>query len=79
MAKTDAGAGTAPAPKKAERGTGSTVTLDFHDYPDLLAKMRVHAKADDRELSKWLRRRILTMNDTNSLFVTVQPSLLPKA
>lgn len=46
---------------RGERGTGSTITIDLTEHPELLAKIREAAKEDDREPSKWLRRRIVML------------------
>jgi hypothetical protein len=46
---------------RGERGTGTTITIDLSEYPELLEKIRDAAKADDREASKWLRRRIVQL------------------
>lgn len=48
-------------PRRGERGTGSTITIDLGEYPDLLEKIRDAAKADDREPSKWVRRQIMLL------------------
>ena len=49
-------------PKRGERGSGTSLTIDFTDYPDLLKQIRDAAKADDREPSKWLRRRVVQLS-----------------
>ena len=51
-------------PKRGERGTGTTITIDLSDQPDLLTRIRTAAKDDDREPSKWLKRRIVLLGDT---------------
>ena len=48
-------------PKRGERGTGTTITIDLTDYPELLADIKNAAKTDDREPSKWVRRRLLLL------------------
>ena len=58
-------------PKRGERGSGSTITIDLSDQPELLAKIREAAKADDREPSKWLRRAIV--NNADYLFAIQSP------
>jgi hypothetical protein len=45
--------------QRGERGTGSTITIDLSEYPELLSEIRDAAKSDDREPSKWLRRAIV--------------------
>ncbi len=59
---------TSKTPKKAAKGSGTSITLDLKDYPDLLASLRATAKADDREVSKWLRRRIVKLHEAGKLF-----------
>jgi hypothetical protein len=49
-----------PRPR-GERGTGTTITIDLTEYRDLLGKIKEAAKADDRESSKWLRRRLVQL------------------
>lgn len=49
---------------RGERGTGSNITIDLSEYPDLLADIRAAAKEDDRDPSKWLRRRIVQLAST---------------
>jgi hypothetical protein len=41
------------------KGEGTTISIDFKDYPEVLEHIRSSAKADDREPSKWLRRHIV--------------------
>lgn len=55
---------TIPPRQRGERGSGSTITIDLSDHPDLLAKIRAAAKNDDREPSKWLRRVIVRLGTT---------------
>ena len=55
-------------PKRGERGTGSTITIDLTEYPELLDKIRKAAKSDDREPSKWLRRMIVNFDNGGMLF-----------
>ena len=59
---------TTKTPKKAAKGSGTSITLDLKDYPDLLESLRATAKADDREVSKWLRRRIVKLHEAGKLF-----------
>ena len=54
--------------KKAAKGSGTSITLDLKDYPDLLTRIRQAAKADDREPSKWLRRQIVKLDGAGKLF-----------
>jgi hypothetical protein len=56
---------------RGERGSGTTITIDLSDQPDLLTRIRVAAKADDREPSKWLRRAIV--NNADYLFAIQSP------
>ena len=59
---------TSKTPKKAAKGSGTSITLDLKDYPDLLTRIRQAAKADDREPSKWLRRQIVKLDQAMKLF-----------
>ena len=59
---------TQKTPKKAAKGSGTSITLDLKDYPDLLTRIRQAAKADDREPSKWLRRQIVKLDQAMKLF-----------
>ena len=59
---------TSKTPKKAAKGSGTSITLDLKDYPDLLTRIRAVAKADDREPSKWLRRQIVKLDESGKLF-----------
>lgn len=59
-------ASNAAAPAKAKRGqkgTGTTITIDLHDQPQLLSKIREAAKADDRDVTKWVKRRLVLLGD----------------
>lgn len=51
-------------PTRGERGTGTTITIDLSEQPLLLADIKAAAKSDDRDPSKWLRRRIIQLADT---------------
>jgi hypothetical protein len=55
---------------RGERGTGSTITIDLTDNPELLAKIREAAKKDDREPSKYLRRVIIQLDSKGVLIPT---------
>jgi len=59
---------TGKTPKKAAKGSGTSITLDMKDHADLLGRIREAAKADDREVSKWLRRRIVKLHEAGKLF-----------
>lgn len=64
-------------PQRVERGTGSTITIDLSEYPGLLAKIRTAAKDDDREPSKYLRRRLVQFDAQGILIpeASKQPKL----
>ena len=62
------GTSSAPKTEKAKRGEGHTITIDLKDYPQLLAKIKEAAKADDREPSKLLRRRLVQLDESGDLF-----------
>ena len=50
------------------RGTGTAVSADLKANPALLEKIRLASKADDREVSNWLRRRLAEL-DTKGLLI----------
>jgi hypothetical protein len=54
--------------QRGERGSGTTITIDLSDRTDLLSQIRDAAKADDREPSKFLRRRIVQLWNEGKLF-----------
>jgi hypothetical protein len=54
---------------RSPKGSGTTVTADLKDFPALLEKIRLAAKADDRETSNYLRRRLVDL-DRQGLLVT---------
>lgn len=59
----NAPAATKETAARVARGTGTTIAIELKDYPDLLEDIRDRARADDREPSKWLRRRIIQNAD----------------
>jgi hypothetical protein len=70
--------GTTAAPEtakvaKAKRGEGVTITVDFKDHLDLLESIKTWAKGDDREPSKWLRRRLIQLEEAGMLFESDEP------
>jgi hypothetical protein len=62
-ASADAAAG------RSQRGSGTSLTIDFKEHPDLLKAIRAQAKADDREPSKYLRRRLVQLDAEGQLIV----------
>lgn len=50
------------------RGTGTAVSADLKANPALLEKIHLAAKADDRQVSNWLRRRLVEL-DTKGLLI----------
>lgn len=58
----------ATEPKRAPKGEGTTISIELKEYPELLAAIRTAASDDDRSSSVWLRRRILQLFESNSLF-----------
>lgn len=63
---------------KAERGSGTTITIDFQEHPALLEKIRLAAKADDREPSKYLRRRLVLIDREGHLVPPIEAAPLFK-
>ena len=49
--------------EKAAKGSGSSITLDFSEHIDLLAKIRKAADDDDRPASVWLRRKLIALGE----------------
>ena len=68
MAKTSTSDSAAAPSKRTPKGEGTALTIDFKEYPDLLKRIRDAAKDDDREPAKWLRRRIVILDQSNQLF-----------
>ena len=60
MKKTDPDS--TPTTLRSPKGSGTTVTADLKDFPALLEKIRLAAKADDRETSNYLRRRLVDLD-----------------
>ena len=52
-------------------GRGTTVSADLKDHPTVLNKIRAAAKADDRNVSNWLRRRLVCLDENGQLIPTV--------
>jgi hypothetical protein len=52
-------------------GIGTTVSADLKDHPTVLNKIRAAAKADDRNVSNWLRRRLVYLDEHGQLIPTV--------
>ena len=49
------------------KGTGTSVFADLKKHPALLDKIRLAADADDRNISSWLRRRLVELDRQNLL------------
>jgi hypothetical protein len=56
-----------PETPRATKGTGTTVQADLKDHPQLLEAIRISAKADDREVSNWLKRRLVKLHEDGKL------------
>lgn len=76
MAKTDSGTTTTIKPERGPKGSGTTVSVNLAEYAGLLDRIREAAQLDDREVSNWLRRRLIAL-DSDSLLIpaTAQKSL----
>ena len=61
------GTDTPPEPARAAKGTGTTITIDLKEFPAVLEHIRKESAKDDREPSKWLRRRIVNFHAEGSL------------
>ena len=57
-----------PTGSRKEKGTGTAVSVDLKEFPELLDAIRLAAKDDDREVSNWLRRRLVKLGDDGVLF-----------
>jgi hypothetical protein len=56
--------------KRGPLGTGTSISADLKDYPTVLNKIRAAAKADDRNTSNWLRRRLVYLDEHGQLIPT---------
>jgi hypothetical protein len=61
---------------RAAKGTGTQVSAELKDHPDLLAKIRAAAQADDREVSNYLRRRLVELDRKGLLIEAPQTGSL---
>lgn len=61
--------GPVAAKQRGAKGTGTTLTIDLKDHPVLLEAIRGAAQKDDREPSRWLRKRLLKIDEEGQLFV----------
>jgi hypothetical protein len=53
---------------KKVRAQGTAISVDLKDYPELLVAIRAAAKAEDREVANWLRRRLVQLDEAGTLF-----------
>jgi len=60
------------AKKRGPAGAGTSVSADLKDHPTVLNKIRAAAKADDRNVSNWLRRRLVSLDEHGQLVPTIQ-------
>lgn len=65
---TDTGNAQSTKAIRAPRGEGTTISIDLTAYDALLADIKAAAKQDDREPSKWLRRRLNELAQAGVLF-----------
>jgi hypothetical protein len=63
---------------RAAKGTGTAVSADLKEHSGLLEKIRAAAKADDRNVNSWLRRRLVDLDTLNVLFPRVEIKLEEK-
>jgi hypothetical protein len=59
------------AKKRGPAGAGTSISADLKDHPNVLNKIRAAAKADDRNVSNWLRRRLVYLDEHGQLISTV--------
>ena len=61
---------------RAQKGKGTTVSIDLKDHAELLQKIRAAAKEDDREVSNWLRRRVVEIHKSGNLITAPEDGTL---
>lgn len=54
---------------RGPKGSGTSITVELKDNPDLLAKIREAAEQDERHPSVWLRRRLEHLASNRTLFI----------
>ena len=54
-------------PPRGPKGSGTVISANLADHPGILEKIRLAAKADDREVSNWLRRRLVELHKAGHL------------
>lgn len=59
-------------PTRSAKGTGTTVSTDLKEHTALLEKIRGAAKADDRNISSWLRRKLVELDNAGTLIPEVK-------
>ena len=57
-----------PTGSRKEKGTGTVVSVNLKEFPELLDAIRLAARDDDREVSNWLRRRLVKLGEDGVLF-----------
>jgi len=60
------------AKKRGPSGAGTSVSADLKDHPTVLNNIRAAAKADDRNVSNYLRRRLVYLDEHGQLVPTIQ-------
>jgi hypothetical protein len=63
------------AKKRGPAGAGTSISADLKDHPTVLNKIRAAAKADDRNVSNWLRRRLVYLDEHGQLVPTIKETL----
>lgn len=56
-----------PSISRSPKGSGSTVYANLENHTNILEAIREAAKADDREVSNWLRRRLVQLFEAGQL------------
>lgn len=63
---------------RAAKGTGTTIPIALKDHPTLLKKIRAAAKEDERDISNYMRKRLVDLDRQGVLIpAPVTPSLFP--
>lgn len=52
---------------RGPKGSGTVVSANLESHPNILEAIRLAAKADDREVSNWLRRRLVALHEAGDL------------
>lgn len=54
-------------PARGPKGSGTSVYANLDSHPHILEAIRLAAKSDDREVSNWLKRRLVALHEAGDL------------